>query len=96
MRTTLSKQIMVRKGEIGMTGDILTATEVAGRLRVSLPWLYKQIKAGVIPHLKVGGVIRFSLSPISPNRRYLLCFLHVLRYVGNSLKGTKYSTVVPA
>jgi excisionase family DNA binding protein len=56
---------MVRKGEIGMTGDILTATEVAGRLRVSLPWLYKQIKAGVIPHLKVGGVIRFRESDLN-------------------------------
>ena len=62
---TANKQIMVRKGEIGMTGDILTATEVAGRLRVSLPWLYKQIKAGVIPHLKVGGVIRFRESDLN-------------------------------
>ena len=64
MRTTLSKPMKGRKGAIGMDG-ILTATEVAERLRVSMPWLYKKIKAGVIPHLKVGGVIRFRESDLN-------------------------------
>lgn len=41
----------------GING-ILTLKQVAARLQVSPTWVYKKCRAGFIPHVKMGGVIR--------------------------------------
>jgi len=33
--------------------------DVAKRMRVSRSWVYKKAHAGVIPHVRIGAVIRF-------------------------------------
>lgn len=38
---------------------VLTIQQVAKRLQVSLPWLYRATKEGTIPHIRIGGMIRF-------------------------------------
>jgi len=37
----------------------LTVEDVAKRMRVSRSWVYKKAHAGVIPHVRIGAVIRF-------------------------------------
>jgi len=37
----------------------LTIGEVAKRMKVSQSWVYKKAKAKVIPHVRIGSVIRF-------------------------------------
>jgi excisionase family DNA binding protein len=41
-------------------GKLLTMGQVAERLNVSRGWLYKKIQAGIIPHFKIGGMVRFD------------------------------------
>ncbi len=38
---------------------ILTVDEVASKFRVSESWIYKKCKAGIIPHVRIGAVLRF-------------------------------------
>lgn len=59
-------------GEVGKrpqdgedTGEIwLTAQQVADRIGVSGSWVLRKAKAGIAPHVRVGGVIRFSENTI--------------------------------
>jgi excisionase family DNA binding protein len=37
----------------------LTVADVAKRMKVSRSWVYKKANAGVIPHVRIGAVIRF-------------------------------------
>ncbi len=51
---------MERATKATMNADgYLTVCEVAKRLKVSRSWLYKKAHAGVIPHVRIGSVIRF-------------------------------------
>jgi len=45
--------------------SFLTVEEVAERMSVSKAWLYRQAKAGKVPHIRFGSVIRFSLDDIN-------------------------------
>lgn len=38
---------------------ILTLPEVAQRLRVSRTWVYKKCEAGIMPHFRIGRMVRF-------------------------------------
>lgn len=49
--------------ELGGNG-YLTIPEAAKIMRVSKTWLYKKAKAGVVPHFRVGGIIRFTKKDI--------------------------------
>lgn len=40
-------------------GDILDINELAGRLKVSPDWIYKQVEKGVFPVLRCGRSLRF-------------------------------------
>lgn len=42
----------------------LRIPEAAKIMRVSKTWLYKKAKAGIIPHIRVGGIIRFTRKDI--------------------------------
>jgi excisionase family DNA binding protein len=46
---------MVSKSDNGY----LTIGEVAKRMKVSRSWIYKKARAKVIPHVRIGAVIRF-------------------------------------
>lgn len=38
----------------------LTADELAALLRVSVPWIYRECRAGRMPHTRVARQIRFT------------------------------------
>jgi len=46
---------MSAKGDNGY----LTIGEVAKRMKVSRSWVYKKAHAKIIPHVRIGAVIRF-------------------------------------
>ena len=39
--------------------ELLTASELAGRLKINLNQLYKLVRAGLIPKLRIGRSLRF-------------------------------------
>jgi excisionase family DNA binding protein len=43
---------------------LLTAEEVAGRLGVSVDWVWAQARAGRIPHVRLGRYRRFPESSL--------------------------------
>jgi len=47
-----------------MTGALLTADDVAGLLGVSKGWIYGEVRAGRIPHVKLGRCTRFREESI--------------------------------
>jgi excisionase family DNA binding protein len=42
-----------------MDNGFLTIGEVAEKMKVSPSWIYKKCKAGVMPHVRIGGMLRF-------------------------------------
>lgn len=47
-----------------MTDDLLTVAEYAEKARVSLPTVYRLVKSGRIPTLKIGSQIRIPASAL--------------------------------
>jgi excisionase family DNA binding protein len=45
-------------------GQLLDADEVAGALGVSRDWIYEQVRAGRIPHVRLGRNVRFRAATI--------------------------------
>jgi excisionase family DNA binding protein len=43
---------------------LLTADEVAERLRVTKCWIYAEVRAGRLPHLRLGRYVRFRARAI--------------------------------
>jgi excisionase family DNA binding protein len=43
---------------------LLTADEVAARLRVTKCWVYAEVRAGRLPHVRLGRYIRFRAGAI--------------------------------
>jgi excisionase family DNA binding protein len=47
------------------TEDVLwTVAEVAAYLRVSRSWVYHRLESGLLPHIRVGGLVRFDPTKI--------------------------------
>jgi excisionase family DNA binding protein len=44
---------------VSSNNGYLTVVDVAGRMKVSRSWVYKKAHAGIIPHVRIGSVIRF-------------------------------------
>ena len=44
--------------------DLISPRELARILKVSKPWPYVMVKRGLLPHYKMGKVIRFKWSDI--------------------------------
>jgi len=42
----------------------LTAEELAKELDLSQSWVYKKVKTGIIPHVRIGSVVRFVREDI--------------------------------
>lgn len=42
-----------------MNNGFLTIGEVAKKMSVSQSWVYKKCKAGIMPHVRIGGMLRF-------------------------------------
>ena len=55
-------KVVIQVGENG--NAIMTLPEVADKMRVSRAWLYKKCKANIIPHLRIGGIIRFRQADL--------------------------------
>lgn len=63
---------MPRKTESGSNGRVaagdpralLTAVEVAERLRVTKFWVYAEVRAGRLPHVRLGRYVRFRAGAI--------------------------------
>ena len=43
-----------------MNERLWDANDVANFLKVSRSWVYQRAEAGLLPHLKVGGLLRFD------------------------------------
>jgi excisionase family DNA binding protein len=43
---------------------LLTADEVAERLRVTKCWIYNEVRAGRLPHVRLGRYVRFRAGAI--------------------------------
>jgi excisionase family DNA binding protein len=43
---------------------LLTADEVAERLRVTKCWIYAEVRAGRLPHVRLGRYVRFRADAI--------------------------------
>lgn len=43
-----------------MSETWLTAKQVASMIGVSSSWILRKAKCGIAPHVRIGGVIRFS------------------------------------
>ncbi len=48
------------------------ANDVANFLKVSRSWVYQKAEAGLLPHLKVGGLLRFDPEEIRAYARSLM------------------------
>jgi excisionase family DNA binding protein len=44
---------------------LLDADEVAAALGVSRDWIYAEVRAGRIPHVRLGRNVRFRVAPIA-------------------------------
>lgn len=47
-----------------MDNGFMKISEVAKRLQVSTSWVYKKCKAGIIPHVRIGHLVRFNEKDI--------------------------------
>jgi excisionase family DNA binding protein len=47
------------------------AQDVARYLKVSRSWVYHQVEAGLLPHLRVGGLLRFDPDAIRASAKRL-------------------------
>lgn len=43
-----------------MSETWLKAKDVAGKIDVSTSWVLRKARCGIVPHVRIGGVIRFS------------------------------------
>ena len=41
-----------------------SVTDVAGHLKVSRSWVYHRVEAREIPHIRIGGILRFDPETI--------------------------------
>jgi len=67
-----------------MAEQLWDANDVATFLKVSRSWVYQKAEAGLLPYLKVGGLLRFAPEEImaySRARRHGIS--KVLRIVSN-------------
>lgn len=49
-----------------MQGDtILTIKQVAEKLQASESWVYKKTAAKILPHFRIGGMLRFSEKAVN-------------------------------
>jgi excisionase family DNA binding protein len=51
--------------DVGDPFDLLTAGEVATRLRVTKGWVYRQTRANRIPYVPLGRFVRYRRSAIA-------------------------------
>jgi excisionase family DNA binding protein len=47
-----------------MTGSLLQAEDIAAMLGVGKDWIYAEVRAGRIPHLRLGRHVRFRAEAI--------------------------------
>jgi excisionase family DNA binding protein len=64
--------------DVSVENGLWTVAEVAAFLKVSRSWVYHRLESGLLPHIRVGGLVRFDPSAIrahvssgcsSPGRR---------------------------
>jgi excisionase family DNA binding protein len=44
--------------------ELLTAEELAGRLKVPVSWVYETSRTGKIPTVRIGRYVRFKLNDV--------------------------------
>ena len=55
---------VVGRRELDAGDELLTADEVAGLLRVTTGWVYRETRAGRIPHVPLGRYRRYRRATI--------------------------------
>jgi excisionase family DNA binding protein len=54
----------INAAEVPADNGLWTAAEVAAFLKVSRSWVYHRLESGLLPHIRVGGLVRFDPSTI--------------------------------
>lgn len=52
--------------ELLLRGDLIAPEELAAGMKVARVTVYQWVRRGVIPHLKIEGVVRFDPEIIAP------------------------------
>jgi excisionase family DNA binding protein len=50
--------------EVPVDNGLWTVAEVAAFLKVSRSWVYHRLESGLLPHIRVGGLVRFDPGAI--------------------------------
>jgi len=54
----------INAAEVPVADGLWTVTEVAAFLKVSRSWVYHRLESGLLPHIRLGGLVRFEPSAI--------------------------------
>ena len=70
LRRIVKEEIRSLKAELNGHGDhLLTAEELADRLKIPISWVYEQSRLGKIPSHKLGRYIRFDLHEVLASQK---------------------------
>jgi excisionase family DNA binding protein len=66
-RQVIREEIQAANGK-PTSQELLTAKELASKLKVPMSWVYEQSRHGGIPSCKLGRYIRFDLNDVLASR----------------------------
>jgi excisionase family DNA binding protein len=69
IRFVVREEIQAFKGIKNSEADLLTAEELAERLKVPVSWVYEQSRQGKIPTHRMGRYIRFRLQEVVDSQK---------------------------
>ncbi len=64
IREAVREEFQALMGQNGHQANLLTAEQLAERLKVPLTWVYEQSRQGNIPTHRLGRYIRFDLHEV--------------------------------
>ena len=64
IRLVVREEVQALKATKNNENDLLTAAELAERLKVPISWVYEQSRQGKIPTHRMGRYLRFRLQEV--------------------------------
>ena len=69
LKGLIREEIEAAMGQNGHQPELLTAEELAGRLKMPVSWVYEQSRLGNIPTHKLGKYSRFDLHEVLASQK---------------------------
>ena len=69
IREAVREEFQALMGQNGHQANLLTAEQLAERLKVPLTWVYEQSRQGNIPTNRLGRYIRFDLREVLASQK---------------------------